>query len=216
MAEGEFLCMLDADDWAFPCRIKVLTEAMLQDPKAAGAFSRFCIVDSENCITGVKGAKSPQVCGPCNSMLPQGISNAGHILRTNIAKKFKFDPQIKRSEDLDFLCRLMQGRCYVLVPEITYAYHVDYQKEFERVSMANYGYNRLRHAKQKDNFPFSSRMNIAKTHLKEIAVFGAGLCGLGPYLISRRYPKPLPEDVETFEASRKRVRAVHAMLFDSH
>ncbi|HWV57809.1 MAG TPA: glycosyltransferase family 2 protein, partial [Longimicrobiales bacterium] len=55
-ARGDFIAMLDADDWAYPTRFETQLAAFAADPDLAAVGSGMAVVDADNRLLGVRGA----------------------------------------------------------------------------------------------------------------------------------------------------------------
>ncbi|MFP4477783.1 MAG: glycosyltransferase family 2 protein, partial [Desulfatibacillaceae bacterium] len=165
-ARGEFLSMLDSDDWLFPNRLQVLVNTLTQHPAAVAVFSRFCLVDVHGRISGVKGSGTRSILKAENAVQMPGVSHAGHMVRSEATRGMSFDLRLGRSQDIDFLYRVLRGRQYVTIPDITYAYSMDYHSEFNRVAQDGYQWERLRMGKHLATQPVTARIHIARSYLK--------------------------------------------------
>lgn len=215
-AAGEYLCMLDADDWIYPSKIQRQIEMMVSEPKLALVSTGMAIVNTQNEIVGVRSrgpqGTEPVLCGPLTTLARPPAAHAPSMIRMQIAKQVKYDPSFVLAEDADFLLRILMDRYYCLLPDVTYAYSEYATITLEKIVRA-VGYNRQMFWKHRGRFPMASRINICKSAAKSIIYRGAFAVGLGKWMIRRRSQRPTAEDIYNFNLARQPVLAMANHLF---
>ena len=94
-ARGEFLCMLDADDWLYPTKIQRQIDILGQEPLIACVSSAMAVVDDNNALTGIRGRRN---CGrdisvsrPFTSLWRTLFAFPPSMMRMSVAKQCSFD-----------------------------------------------------------------------------------------------------------------------------
>jgi len=212
-ARGDYLAMLDADDWLYPSKIGRQLKAMEAEPGAALVSSGMAIVDEKNEIVGVRctGA-SRRLLGPVRRLGPPPVAHAPSMIRMEIARHYSYDPELPQAQDVDFLLRLMLGRRYCVQSEVSYVYAEHASVTPEKILRGHRLWRRILR-KHRGGFPLASRTgacwSLAKSALCRCA-FAAGLAGA---LLRRRSRKPTPEEADGFRSAREAVLAVRDSVF---
>ena len=105
-ANGDFIAVLDADDWMYPWKLSRQVALMQQFPSAALVSSRMAIVDLTNDIVGVRnGGSSSEVNGHLQRVagceLPP-VPFPACMLRSDVSRQIGFDPAFCSAEDHGF------------------------------------------------------------------------------------------------------------------
>jgi glycosyltransferase involved in cell wall biosynthesis len=213
-ARGKYVAFLDADDWLYPCKIDEQIEVMEDEPSLVLCSSPVAIANSKNCITGIRlspanGEEGLRTFRARPAWVP--VPFASSLIKTNRAQKIGFDESFKRSEDFDFLLRLLWGQRFFLMSSVTYVYVVEQEVTSNtslRAAQETLRFNRKVARKFADDFPILSRFMalqclgmLAKTRVRRF---------LG---IRFRDPEPSPEHVANFEQAREIVAKQQALLF---
>ncbi|GAC1471868.1 MAG: hypothetical protein NVSMB9_18460 [Isosphaeraceae bacterium] len=214
-ASGELLCMLDADDWLYPTKIERQVEVMECEPGIALVSAGLAIVDGRNELVGVRcrgPARPPVALGPVTRPGTPPVAFGPSMMRMGPAKAIHFDPGLPSSEDQDFLISFLLGRCYLVLPDVFYAYRENASPSLGKV-VADLGLVRRSHGKHRDRFPISSRWHMGKTLAKETIYRGAFSLGLDRWLIARRSSIPTPWEADEFMKARWKVDTLEDRLF---
>jgi len=202
MAQGNYLCMLDADDWIYPWKIQRQVEFMDNNLEIAVLSSGMAIVDASNDIVGTRGHRSGQgnytLFDNMQSPDAPTISFAPSMLRADIAKEFRFDTEFKVAEDKDFLLRILMENSYGVLHDVLYVY-----AEIESITLdkitSSLSNNRRMYLKYLTSFPTKSLKTYIASYTKEMIYRSAFLVGYGDHLINRRSSEPTAKQKEDFE-----------------
>ncbi len=214
-ARGDFLCMLDADDWYYPAKLQNQLLLMEANKDLALVSSGMAIVDGNYNIVG---ARVPQGNGGdfCRfPPMPFGLVPfpfAPSIMRTQIAKKHRFDQRLRRAEDADFLLHILLEHPYGIHSELNYVY-----TELNSVDIQNVVHSiksmRLIVKKYKKIFPITSRFLSLELFLKSFAYRFLFRLGIHEQIILRRSQQVSVEIKASFDSVRSTVFCVHSQLF---
>ncbi|MGB9338728.1 MAG: glycosyltransferase [Polyangiales bacterium] len=208
MAKGSLLAFLDSDDWLFPGKL-ALQVGLMQERSELVVVSGACVItnalgDAVGLTrTGLKPGEDFST-GLFSYPHPPPLSFPPCMVRMDAAKQSGFDPEFRRSQDSDFLIRLMLGQRYAVSPEPVYAYS---QAEAASLDKTLEGYRfRIRcYARYTASYPLRSRMEIAKT-LARMGVYEvAGWLGSEQRLIERRWQDITPEARAAYWTAREEV-----------
>jgi glycosyltransferase involved in cell wall biosynthesis len=134
-AQGEYLSMLDADDWIYNNKLE---EQLTYFEK----YSDIVLVSGGVIITDGNYNLFGYRCDINNSnkvlsfdkLGPPNFANAVCMFKTAHAKKFRYNLRLKHSQDSDFNIKAMLGEKYVVADKIWYVYSeiksVNYWKVF--------------------------------------------------------------------------------------
>ena len=216
MARGDYLCMLDSDDWIYPWKIQRQVEYMENHPELAVLSTGMAIVDGNNDVAGVRGHRSDQdsytLFDPMQNPDAPSISFAPSMLRADIAKKFRFDTKFKIAEDKDFLLRILMENSYGLIHDVLYVYAEIDSITLDKItsSLRN---NRRMYLKYLTSFPTKSLKKYIASYGKEMIYRSAFLAGYGDSLINRRSSEPTIKQKEDFETARQIVMQTYHQIF---
>lgn len=216
MAQGDYLCMLDADDWIYPHKLARQLEVMEQHPEIAVLSTGMAIVNGDNEIVGVRlrgvdrGTFTQQP--PLKTPVHPPIAHAPSMLRASIAKHHTYDPKLQLVEDADFLLKMLLRYPFAVLSEITYAYaeieSVDRRKVLQ--SLRN---NRRIYSKYRHNNPRAVLTAVAVSWLKELVYRIGFAAGFGERLIARRSKPPTEQARQEFYRARALVYQSYATVF---
>ncbi|MFU8803696.1 MAG: glycosyltransferase family 2 protein, partial [Bradymonadaceae bacterium] len=144
-ARGEFLCMLDADDWYYPDKTRAQLEVMEQNPDISLLSMGMAVIDGENQLLGVRTMRSEETVIKATldkfDDLPFGFPPS--MIRMEVAREVRFDERLRRSEDWDYLNRVLKGRTYGFMTRIGYAYNDAYSADAMREAITSFGYHQV-------------------------------------------------------------------------
>ncbi|WZP00183.1 glycosyltransferase [Isosphaeraceae bacterium EP7] len=200
-ARGEFLGMLDADDWFYPSKLARQVDFLRSAPDVALVSTGMAIVAGRDELVGIRccgpSDRSSVARGEMSRLAQPPLAHAPSLIRMPAARRAGYDATINLGEDVDFLIRvLLEGR-YAILPAPAYAY-----SEHESVTLEKIvgGLRSLRRVfrKHKERFPIESRANVAKVMAKE-GIYRSGFAlGLGYRLIKRRSRTPTADERSGF------------------
>lgn len=215
MARGEFFCLLDADDWYYPEKLERQLEVMLANPELALVSMRLAVVNEENQLVGVRGAHGTEELLVREMKLLQDIkfSLITTMMRTEFARICEFDERLKRTEDTDYIWRLMTGQSYGMMSYIGYAYEEIYSEAGMQEVLWSLGRQRWIVRKHAFKSPGKVLQQYVKMCAKSAIYKVAKLSGTGHYLYERRNEPASRDEVGSFEVAREVVLEVQKKAF---
>lgn len=200
-SSGDFIAMLDADDWWYPWKLERQVKFLNEDQRIAILGAGMAIVDATCHLVGVRGR------GERSQLVPMRMARltappmafAPCILRREVALKANFDAAFTVAEDADFLLRILaEGNAYCVLPEVMYVY-TEYQTvNLKKMLTMNAFVRRMLWA-QRGGFPIASRLRICETFLKDTIYFIACTCGQRDWLVRRRSSFPGEQEQQEFD-----------------
>ena len=192
-AKGDFLCFLDADDWMYPHKLESQLAAMKDHPGLGVLGSGMAVVNNKNEIVGIHGfspgSKRVHVFRSMSHPAPLKIPFPSSIIRMEFAKEASFDPNLRRSEDSDFLMQILFKHKYGLLTDVNYVYRELVNIDRDDILFAYKSRIQVINKHQERN-PFLSRMHIYNTQMKMLAYRLAFSFGLERELIKTRSRRP--------------------------
>ncbi|NNE18733.1 MAG: glycosyltransferase family 2 protein [Myxococcales bacterium] len=208
MAGGTLLSFLDADDWLFPEKLAQQVALMHEYPDLVVVSGAAIITDAAGQAVGLipRGVAPGQglATGFFSHPGPPPLSFPPCMVRMAGAREAGFNPEFRRSQDSDFLIRVMLGKRYAVSSVPVYAYS---QAEAAGLDKTLEGYRfRLRsYGGYTESYPLSSRAEMAKTYAR-IGVYKlAGWLGAEQRLIEMRWQGITPEARAAYETAREAV-----------
>jgi glycosyltransferase involved in cell wall biosynthesis len=212
--KGDFLSMLDADDWLYPDKLETQVEFAEQHPGIAVVSAGMAIVDKSNTLVGVRGraaGASPDVFEPMERLARPPICHAPSLIRMDAARKASYDPRFIRGEDADYLFSILAEHRFSVLPRITYAY-----TEFNSVNLndllTSHASERQFYLKYRERFPVSSMVRWATSYRKTIGCLFFHATGSKRVLTARRSMDAMTQDHEEFSAAFHCVSSIAASL----
>lgn len=216
-ARGEFLAMLDADDWIYPTKLSRQLEVMHAEPRISLVSSGMAIVNPANDIVGVRATGLPTAKPDgvrCFSRLqPPNVAHAPSMIRMSVARGARYDPRFALAEDVDFLLQIMLNQYYFVMPDVDYAYSEIASASLKKIT-ASLKFRRVSYRKYHAQFPLQSRTNMVTSVLKEGIYRSVFAIGLGEWVIRRRSTNPTLEQRADFLAARAKVVAIEQSVFE--
>ena len=126
IATGDYLAMLDADDFYAPDKLKVQVELMEQYPEVDLVSSGLCSWGTLTKELRVRGLGDDAIKVASSDTT---VVHASSMLRMNEAKKYKYNMMLKFGQDQDFLHRYLDGKKYIVQNSVLY-----YYSEFDSVN----------------------------------------------------------------------------------
>jgi glycosyltransferase involved in cell wall biosynthesis len=173
--ELKYMCMLDADDWYYPNKLKYQFQFMERNSEIALLSSAIGVTNAKsNLFKVIKPFLNYEVFQFTNFKKFVELPHASSIIRVEyIPEKLKYDISLKFSEDQDFLRRFLINRKYVFDPYIQYIYNRDDSfslKKYKRSMLCNYlSYKKLQMGLM-DNMIYFLK-NRLKYHVVQILFF---------------------------------------------
>ncbi len=126
MANGDFLAMLDADDFYAPTKLERQVGIMQKYPNVVLVSCGMCSWGKLTAELRIRG------CGDNNihqATHRTTVPHASSMLRMKRAKQYSYNKNLKYGQDQDFLQRYMIGESYFEMDEVLY-----YYSEFDSVN----------------------------------------------------------------------------------
>lgn len=212
MAQGDLLAFLDADDWLFPDKLSHQVAAMGEHPEIAALGAACVISDADgNAVGQTRAGGHALDIRRLSRLGPPPIGFPSCMVRMALAKEAGFNPAFRRSQDSDFLIKVMLGRAYGASSAPLYAYS---QAEAASLDKTLEGYRyRLRCYRQyTDRYPIRSRAQLVKTLARMGAYKTAGLFSAEQRLIERRWEKLSPDFERAFTDAKQAVMRAAAPI----
>jgi glycosyltransferase involved in cell wall biosynthesis len=204
-AHGEYLALLDADDWYYPQKLQTQLECFVDYPEAVLVASALAVVDGDNKLVGIRGHRGSnlvRVFQPAGGLESVSIVHAPCMIRMSVAKAVGYDPTLRYSEDEDFLMRVTKRGPYVLMPMVLYAYS-EIKSQSLGKQLRSYSATRRIFARHLKDSPVAATVQIAATWLKAAVYLGAYSLGVGDALVARRSFRPTYSHVQEFILARE-------------
>lgn len=218
LVRGEYMAMLDADDWLYSGHLSRLVDAIATDERLALVSAGLCIVDQHERLVGVRAAAAPgeagTVRGPLTRLGPPPVAFPSSLIRSSVARMASFDPRLKLAQDVDFLLQVMMRRHYSVLDTHSYVYteHATISADADKVMRA-LRYSRITFRKYRCDYPFASRRNEWVAMGKELVYKVGFASGQRQRLIERRSKPPTPNQIDEYRRQFAEVeRATQRLL----
>lgn len=126
MAQGKYLAMLDAGDLYAKNKLELQVTLLEQHPTISLVATGMCSFGTSTSILRYRGSKEQAILPFNGTTFPP---HATCMLRTNRAKLFKYDPNMKLGQDKVFLSEYLSSTSYLVIPDMLYFY-----SEFDSVN----------------------------------------------------------------------------------
>lgn len=206
MARGEFITMLDSDDWIFPNKLEAQLAALQSNPALVLVSTGMAIVDRHNSIKAVRstGNHKGLVVFPPLRGLRVRVPFAPSMIRADCARACHFDRSLHFSQDMDFLLNVMRGKPYGLLSDVLYAY-----SELESVTVAKIiATSRCTRAlvmSRRTEFPIACYLTVALISFKVVFYVICNALGIFSWAVRRRSTSPTGVERQQFDEAAKLV-----------
>jgi glycosyltransferase involved in cell wall biosynthesis len=216
-ARGHYVAFLDGDDWIFPTKLQDQLELFRTEPNLAIVSTSMAISNMSGRLTGVRSRSVSESFsrGWYNKIGMPPVSFPASMLPSALAKETGFDSSYPTAEDTDFLLRAMLGRQYAVLSRPLYVYREQGAMTLNKVSSALNCCCRM-FAKQFEQHPMESVIEITKARSKQIIYHAASAVGVWEYIIARRSRVPNSADYEQYQDAWRtvyRIAAGYALEF---
>ncbi len=200
--QGDYLAVLDADDWIYPDKLSSQLEAFRHDSSLVAVSNGTAIVNANNELTGIRlreweryGTRRFE---PLNDLALPQLTWASCMIRMAIAKSATFDPSLRRAQDTDYLLQVLSKGPFLCQPRISYVY-----RELGRDSVDNFiegfRYTRQMFRKYRRSHPVKSRVNIMRCHLKSSFYRATKILHMEERFVRRRSQTATAEQIQQFK-----------------
>lgn len=186
-ARGEFVCMLDADDWYFADKLEHQLRILEDRPDLAAVSTSVAVIDDAGELTGVRAYESTGLeIRTADANRPPQLSFPATMLRAEVAASAHFDPRLRRAEDPDYLMEALGGRRYGLTDRICYAYREQFSPRAIREALLAYRCQRITFRDQMQRAPVAGGLQYLGSLVKTGVYRMAAATGRGRWLFERR------------------------------
>jgi glycosyltransferase involved in cell wall biosynthesis len=217
-ARGDYLCMLDADDWLYPWKFERQVALLQQEPDIGILSTGMALVDVDNQLVGIRGygetAYQETLQWPrLSSLGPIPLAYAPSMIVMDLAQSVSFDPVLRRSQDSDFLFQLMLKSASGQLCEPLYVYTGQLRPRLTTVQSA-YSYKVKMLWKYRRDYPAQTLTGIAVAGVKKLVYSVGARIGLWDLLMARRMRKPQAVEFEQYAVAHKLVEAKRQNVFE--
>ena len=212
-ARGRFICMLDADDWYYPDKLKRQLAVMEAHPELTAVSTGLAVIDGSDELVGMRSHNPTalEIYGGDEPQWPK-VPFPSVMIRRTAALAHKFDPRLERSEDLDYLMRVLAGRHYGVMPQVGYAYRERYSDTTMGEALSGFRNQRKVFRARLRRAPLAAGRQYLWSLVKSGIYGAARAAGRGRWLFSRRNRPASAVERQAFLASRTRVREVFELV----
>ncbi len=200
-SKGDYVTVLDADDWYYPDKLWDQVEYLEKFPEIAAVAVGMALVEKEGRLEGVSLPKPGRF--PFGPEDQPRFPLAPTMIRAGLARQHGFDRTFRRGQDFDFFRRALAHQTYAVLPKIGYVYR--YQRGTSaRVVLEGLTYTRRALLKKRG---YRSQVQWMVCWLKTLAYWFLDRCGLWSTLRQARLTSPTPEQRRDYEKAWSEVSA---------
>lgn len=185
---GEYVAMLDADDWYYNGKLQAQVEAFNKYPELGVVSCGMAVTNTTGDISGVRSIGNNQV-KIFDKPTTVPVPHAPSMYRKSLAKNIRYDSRFKLAQDVDFLRRLLLHEKYMLLDMIGYVYEEE-NSNSPKKNIKSYYYSSLGYLKFIKGFPITSSANTVIELLKIPRVAFYASVGRYEDLLETRSLKP--------------------------
>jgi len=216
-AHGEFITMLDADDWLYPRKFELQVALLEGNPDLTAISCGMAILKHDCSLAGVRR----RVCddafvyfGPHKEMERPLLPFAPAMIRTRAARAHRFDAELRRAEDLAWLMKILPGCNYGIMPDVLYAY-CEYSSFNPRRAETDLAYEMRIFASYRGRFPMAALKAESYAAFKSVIYRILRWCGLAEWPLGRRSFLPSSREIAAFRQAEAIVRERATAIFGS-
>lgn len=211
-SKGQYIGMLDADDWSYPNRLKDQIDVLAGDPMLALVSSGMAVTDVESNLLGIRGNGKGVTQGPFRSLsIP--FSFPASLIRRDAIGQANFDRNLLRGQDTDFLLQFMRGHTYHVVSRPLYSYLEDPRDLLAKV-IESHSYRRARIRKHLSVAPVEGIMSITESYITEGVLQATQILGKESHFLASRHKIPTDEEISSYHNAHQ-VVADMVRLFEN-
>ena len=203
---GQFVAMLDADDWYYHHKLERQVELLDAHPRLAAITSSMIVFDHRDRVVGRRDfSSSPLTIRRATLEAPPQIGFAPSLLRGHLARQHRFDHRLRRAEDPDYLRRVLAGRLYGATDEIHYAYCEAWSPE--AIDEAFVAFDCQRRTARRDwaVAPLAMSKSWLKATARSATYAAFDAAGISPWLFWRRNQPTTEAEREHYDRQRTHV-----------
>jgi glycosyltransferase involved in cell wall biosynthesis len=198
LAQGKYLCMIDADDWIYPWKLERQVEIMESYPQLSVLSAGLAIIDEEGQIIGVRVSdsteKSLEIFPPMRYPQLPPFAHASSILKTSVARQYGYNLDYVIAEDAEFLLRVILNQSYGRMRELVYSYSESQSYSLKK-AVNSIRANQRMFVQFRQMFFLTVVKQIVRLIIIEFLYRCFTLLGLEKMLIKRRSGKPTEEHI---------------------
>lgn len=194
--DGEYIAMLDADDWYYDYKLEIQVNALKKYPEVSIVSCGMAITNSEGQIKGVR-AIGDNCIKVFSKPTKVPVPHAPTMFKKSLANNISYDCKFKLAQDVDFLRRLMLHEKYIMLDKIGYVYE-EHRSNNLKKNIQSYCYSSLGYLKFIKNYPFLSIYNSSLENLKIARVSYFALIGKYDKLLESRSAEPNTSQKQIF------------------
>ena len=198
---GEYVAMLDADDWYYNGKLQAQVEAFNNYPELGVVSCGMAVTNTTGDISGVRSIGDNQV-KFFDKPTTVPVPHAPSMYRKSLAENIRYDSRFKLAQDVDFLRRLLVHEKYMLLDMIGYVYE-EQQSNSPKKIFQGYYYSARGYLKFLPSFPITAVSKSTFEIAKLIRLMGYTALGKFDVLIASRSLKPTLLQQREFNAQLK-------------
>lgn len=194
--DGEYIAMLDADDWYYDYKLEIQVNALKKYPEVSIVSCGMAITNSKGQINGVR-AIGDNCIKVFSKPTKVPVPHAPTMFKKSLTNDISYDYKFKLAQDVDFLRRLMLHEKYIMLDKVGYVYEEHGSNNLKK-NIQSYCYSSLGYLKFIKNYPFLSIYNSSLENLKIVRVCYFSLIGKYNKLLESRSAEPNTSQKQMF------------------
>jgi len=207
---GDFIGMLDADDWWYPWKLGQQVQSLDRSPNIGAVCSSLAVEDVAGEVLGIWRVSAPEreeILSPTTSAPKVPISHGAILIRRGIASGVGYSPRLRRSEDRLFLIQALSRAPFRALGEVLYSYRPsDLSSRFDLST--RYWWSARAYSHLVFDYPVSASVGMAKGALQAGVAFSLGCVGFSRRLTRRKPQPPTIREIERHHEAWAIVRKV--------
>ncbi|UCG77260.1 MAG: glycosyltransferase family 2 protein [Nitrospirota bacterium] len=215
IAQGQYLAMLDADDWWYPDKLELQLDVMVNDGSIALVSSGMAIVDVHQSLIGIRKVSTDLrgvvKYGPAGLGFTS-VPHAPSLINMEIARRAGYDISLRRAEDMDFMLRILMNNRYAVIPGVHYAYCEMSGIDIRDILLSHANVRRFV-VKYLRAHPLISISMIIKTYLRSAYYWTGDRLGLMQNIIRSRSKAPSDKEIDQYQNAYETVSGVYSEVY---